>query len=65
MDTASIRRMMGVLIPDLFHLHPELTDGERGTGFVDAFQLAVANDLGIGVVLLQRAEQCEEGLLLG
>ena len=32
---------------------------------MDAFEFAMADDLGIGIVLLQRAEQREEGLLLG
>ena len=43
----------GRLVPELFHLDSELTDGEGGTGLVDAFELAVADDLGIGIVLLQ------------
>ncbi len=49
----------------MLDLGPEGADGERGTGLVDALQFAVADDLGIGIVLLQRAEQREEGLLLG
>ena len=32
---------------------------------MDALQFAVADNLGIGIVLLQGAEQREEGLLLG
>ncbi len=55
----------GRLVPELFHLDSELTDGEGGTGFVDALQFAVADDLGIGIVLFQGAEQREEGLFLG
>jgi len=39
-------------------------DGERGTGLVDAFELAVPDDLGIGIVLFQRDEQRVEGQLL-
>ena len=38
---------------------------ERGAGFVDAFEFAVAHDLGIGVVDLQGAEQGDEGSALG
>ena len=38
--------------------------GEGGTGLVDALELTVADDLGIGIVLLQRTEQREEGLFL-
>ena len=49
----------------MLDLGPEGADGERGTGLVDALQFAVADDLGIGIVLLQGAEQREEGLLLG
>ena len=66
MDTASIRRMMGLwlLIPELFHLRSELADGEGWAGLVDALQLAVTDDLGIRVVHLQRMQQCKEGLLL-
>ena len=37
MDTASVRRMMGVLIPELFHLSSDGADGEGRTGLVDAF----------------------------
>ena len=29
---------------------------EAGTGFVDTFEIAVADDFGIGIVDLQRAE---------
>ena len=54
-----------VLVPELFDLGSEGADGEGGTGLVDALQFAVADDLGIGIVLLQGAEQREEGLLLG
>jgi len=54
-----------ILVAELFDLGPEGADGERGTGLVDALQFAVADDLGIGIVLLQGAEQPEEGLLLG
>ena len=39
--------------------------GERGTGFVDAFEFTVAHDIGIGVVDLQGAEQGDEGCSLG
>jgi len=49
----------------LFDLGPEGADGEGWTGLVDALQFAMADDLGIGIVLLQGAEQREEGLLLG
>lgn len=49
MDTASVRRMMGVLIPELFHLDSELADREGWTCLVDAFEFAVADDLGISV----------------
>ena len=47
MDTASVRRMMGLwlLITELFHLGSELTDGEGGAGLMDAFELAMADDL--------------------
>lgn len=38
---------------------------EVGTGLGDMGQLAVAKDLGIGVVLLQRLQQCPQGVLLG
>ena len=38
---------------------------EAGTVLVDAFEFAVAYDLGIGVVDLQRAEQGDEGGTLG
>ena len=38
---------------------------EAGAGFVDALQLAVAQDVGIGVVYLQAAEQGDEGSTLG
>ena len=61
MDTASNRMVGGRLVPELFHLDSELTDGEGGTGLVDTLQLAVTNDVGIGIVLFQR----EESLLLG
>ena len=54
-----------ILVAELFDLGPEGADGERGTGLVDALQFAVADNLGIGIVLLQGAEQREEGLLLG
>ena len=64
-DTASCSRMVGRLVAELFDLGSEGADGEGWTGFVDALQFAVADDLGIGIVLLQRAEQREEGLLLG
>ena len=65
MDTASVRRMMGVLIPELFHLDSELADREGWTCLMDAFEFTVADDLGIGIVLFQRDEQREEGLFLG
>lgn len=65
MDTASIRRMMGVLIPELFHLDSEFADGEGWAGLVDTLQLAVADDLSIGVILFQGDEQRVEGQLLG
>ena len=32
---------------------------------MDAFELAVADDFGIGVIELQRAEQGDEGCTLG
>ena len=38
---------------------------EVGTGLGDMGQLAVAKDLGIGIVLLQRLQQCPQGVLLG
>ena len=38
---------------------------ETGTCFGDVRQLAVAKDLGIGIVLLQRLQQCPQGVLLG
>ena len=67
MDTASVRRMMGLwlLITELFHLGSEFAHGEGWAGLVDALELAVADDLGIGIIHLQRVEQREEGLLLG
>jgi hypothetical protein len=34
-------------------LHSELTDREGRSGLVDAFEFTVADDLGIGIVLLQ------------
>lgn len=45
--------MVGRLVPELFDLGSECADGEGGTGLVDALQFAVADDLGIGVVLFQ------------
>ena len=42
----------------------EGADGERGTGFVDALEFAVADNLGIGIVLFQRDKQRVEGELL-
>ena len=54
-----------VLVAELLDLGPEGADGEGGTGLVDTLQFAVADNLGIGIVLLQGAEQREEGLLLG
>ena len=39
--------------------------GETGAGFVDAFELAVAEDLSIRVVELQRSEQSDKGSTLG
>lgn len=52
-DTASCSRMVGRLVAELFELDSEGADGEGGTGLVDALQFAVADDAGIGVVLLQ------------
>ena len=49
----------------MFDLGPDRADGEGWTGLVDALQFAMTDDLGIGIVLLQGAEQREEGLLLG
>ena len=40
-------------------------DGEAGTGFVNTLQLAVTDDVGIGIVLFQRDEQGVKGELLG
>ncbi len=54
-----------MLIPELLQLESELTDGEGGTVFVDTFQLAVTDDLGIRIVHLQRPEQVEHRGLLG
>ena len=42
-----------------------LAAGEGGAVFVDAFQLAVTYDFGIGVIEFQRAEQGDEGCTLG
>ena len=53
-----------VLVPELFELDSEGADGEGGTGLVDAFEFTVTDNLGIGIVLLQRTEQREEGLFL-
>ena len=54
-----------LLIPELLYLFSDGANGERGTGFVDTLQFAVAYDLGIGIVLFQRDEQRVEGELLG
>ena len=64
-DTASCSRMVGRLVAELFDLGSEGADGEGWTGLVDALQFTVADDLGIGIVLLQRTEQRVEGQLLG
>ena len=64
-DTASCSRMVGRLVAELFDLGSEGADGEGWTGLVDALQFTVADDLGIGIVLLQRTEQRVEGELLG
>ena len=50
---------------EVFEVVSVLLAGERGTGFVDAFEFTVAHDLGIGVVDLQGAEQGDEGGSLG
>ena len=42
-----------------------LLTGETGAGFVDALQFTVADDLGIGVINLQRSEQGDESCTLG
>ena len=43
-----------------------LRDGiEAGTGLFDPRQVAVAEDLGFGIVGLQRAEKGDEGMFLG
>ena len=57
--------MVGRLVAELFDLGSEGADGEGWTGLVDALQFTVADDLGIGIVLLQRTEQRVEGQLLG
>ena len=57
--------MVGRLVAELFDLGSEGADGEGGTGLVDALQFAVADNLGIGIVLLQREEQREESFFLG
>ena len=48
MDTASVRRMMGLwlLITELFHLGSELADGEGWAGLMDAFEFAMTDDHG-------------------
>ena len=56
--------MVGRLVAELFDLGSEGADGEGWTGLVDALQFTVADDLGIGIVLLQRTEQRVEGELL-
>jgi hypothetical protein len=43
----------GRLVAELFDLGSEGADGEGGTGLVDAFEFAVADNLSIGIVLLQ------------
>ena len=40
-------------------------DGERGASLMHTFELAVADNLSIGVVHLQRVEQREESPFLG
>ena len=52
-DTASCSRMVGRLVAELFDLGSEGADGEGWAGLVDAFEFAVADDLGVRVVLLQ------------
>ena len=64
-DTASCSRMVGRLVAELFDLGSEGADGEGWTGLVDALQFTVADNLSIGIVLLQRTEQRVEGQLLG
>ena len=48
MDTASVRRMMGLwlLITELFHLGSELTDGEGWAGLMDALEFTMTHDHG-------------------
>ncbi len=56
---------MGRLVPELFDLGSDGAHGETWAGLMDALQFTVADDLGIGIVLLQRTEQRVEGQLLG
>ena len=53
------------LIAKALELGAELTDGEAGACLVHTLELAMAHDLGIGVVGLQGDEQRVEGQLLG
>ena len=43
---------------EVLEVVPILLAGEAGAGFVDAFEFTVTHDLGIGVVDLQGAEEC-------
>ena len=50
---------------EIFKVISVLLARERGAGFVDALEFAVAHDLGIGVIGLQGTEQGDEGCALG
>ena len=52
------------LIFEVLEIVTILLAGETGTVFVDAFEFAVAHDLGMGIVHLQGAEQGNEGSAL-
>ena len=53
-------RLVGMTVcgVDTLEVVPILLAGEAGAGFVDAFEFTVTHDLGIGVVDLQGAEEC-------
>ena len=51
-------RLVGMTIREVLEVVPILLAGEAGAGFVDAFEFTVAHDLGIRIVDLQGAEEC-------
>ena len=57
--------LISLLEGEVIEVVTVLLAGEGGAGLVDALEFTVAEDLGIGVVDLQGAEQGDEGMTLG